>query len=222
MGNFYIVCDSDLTGGTCNLNAFAGFGGTSIASPAFAGIMALVNQQMQSRQGNANYVFYKLAAQQNTSSCNSSVGPASTCVFNDITQGTIAMPCAKGKPNCTTSNSAHQFGVLSGYSTTAGYDLATGLGSVNASNLVNKWSSVTQSLKQSITTFTALSPATVTHGQAVNVSVTVAPQSGSGAAPTGDVSLIGGPNNSNLGIDGFRLVNGAASGTTTPAAGRVL
>ncbi|PYX09418.1 MAG: hypothetical protein DMG88_07185 [Acidobacteria bacterium] len=145
---------------------------------------------------------------------NSSVGPASTCVFNDITQGTIAMPCAKGKPNCTTSNSAHQFGVLSGYSTTAGYDLATGLGSVNASNLVNKWSSVTQSLKQSITTFTALSPATVTHGQAVNVSVTVAPQSGSGAAPTGDVSLIGGPNNSNLGIDGFRLVNGAASGTT--------
>ena len=68
LGNFYIVCDSDLTGGTCNLNAFAGFGGTSIASPAFAGIMALVNQQMQSRQGNANYVFYKLAAQQNTSS----------------------------------------------------------------------------------------------------------------------------------------------------------
>src|SRR5207248_10555605 len=85
---------------------------------------------------------------------------------------------------------------------------------VNASNLVNKWSSVTQRLKQSITTLTALSPATVTHGQAVNVSVTVAPQSGSGAAPTGDVSLIGGPNNSNLGIDGFRLSNGTASGTT--------
>jgi len=212
LGNFYIVCDSDLTEGICNLNAFAGFGGTSVGSPAFAGIMALVNQETQSRQGNANYVFYKLAAQQNSSSCNSSTGPASTCVFNDITQGTVAMPCAKGSPNCTTSNSAHQFGVLSGYTTTAGYDLATGLGSVNAANLVNKWSSVI--LKPSVTTFTTLSPATITHGQAVNVSVTVAPQSGSGAAPTGDVSLIGGPNNSNLGIDGFRLSNGTASGTT--------
>jgi Pro-kumamolisin, activation domain/Bacterial Ig-like domain (group 3) len=217
VGNFYVFCERDLSPfDTCNLNVpfetFFGVGGTSVSAPALAGIMALVNQQTSSRQGNANYVFYKLAAQQSSSSCNSSTGPASTCVFNDVTQGTIAMPCAKGKPNCTTSNAAHQFGVLSGYSTTAGYDLATGLGSVNAANLVNKWSSVT--LKPSLTTFNTLSPATITHGQGVNVSVTVAPQSGSGAAPTGDVSLIGGPNNSNLGIAGFRLSNGSASGTT--------
>src|SRR5256712_14070277 len=96
--------------------------------------MALVNQQMalqglSSRQGNANYVFYNLAAQHPTA-------------FHDVTSGTIAMPCLKGSPNCTTTNSSHQYGVLTGYTAGTGYDLATGLGSVNVQNLVTKWSSV--------------------------------------------------------------------------------
>ncbi|HZC25164.1 MAG TPA: S53 family peptidase, partial [Candidatus Binatia bacterium] len=58
MGSFYIICQSDQTYGTCNLNStsyFLGFGGTSVSSPAFAGILALGNQQTGSRQGNANY-----------------------------------------------------------------------------------------------------------------------------------------------------------------------
>src|ERR1700728_4716222 len=86
LGSFYIICQSDQTYGTCNLSSdsyFLGFGGTSVSSPAFAGIMALVNQETGSRQGNANYVLYKLAAQQ----------PAA---FHDVTVGTIAMPCATG------------------------------------------------------------------------------------------------------------------------------
>ena len=40
------------------------------------------------------------------------------------------MPCAKGSLNCTTNVGTHTTGVLSGFSTTAGYDLATGLGSL--------------------------------------------------------------------------------------------
>ena len=113
--NFYIVCegdentDSNTTAGTCDINAlnnfteFVGVGGTSVSAQAFAGIMALVDQQTGSRQGNANPTLYALAAEQTTSSCNSTgtPAPASTCVFNDITSGTIAMPCAKGSPNCT-------------------------------------------------------------------------------------------------------------------------
>ena len=141
----------------------------------------------------------------------SSAGPASSCVFNDVTSGTIAMPCKKGSPNCNVANSAHQYGVLSGYATNAAYDLATGLGSVNATNLVNKWNSV--NLNPSVTALTTLSPATITHGQAVNVIVTVVPQSGSGTPPTGVVSLVGGPINSK-GIADFTLANGTASGTT--------
>ena len=70
LGSFYIICEADLSPtGMCDLNPpfedFAGFGGTSVSSPAFAGILALVEQKTHSRQGNANFVFYKLAAEQN-------------------------------------------------------------------------------------------------------------------------------------------------------------
>jgi subtilase family serine protease len=144
--SFYIVCEADLTSGnSCNLNSpftdFIGVGGTSAASPAFAGIMALVNQGAGSAQGNANPVLYSLAAQQSQSACNSSLGPSGSCIFNDVTSGTNAMPCLNPSPNCNVSNSTDLYGILSGFNSTAGYDLATGLGSINARNLVNNWSS---------------------------------------------------------------------------------
>ena len=143
--NFYVVCEADQNVGSvaCNLNSpfqdFLGVGGTSVAAQAFAGIMALVDQKTGARQGNANPTLYALAAEQSAASCNSTNSPASTCVFYDTTSGTIAMPCAKGSPNCTVNNSADTIGVLSGYSAGTGYDLATGLGSVNVSNLLNKF-----------------------------------------------------------------------------------
>ena len=202
LGNFYIVCTSDLTYGTCNLNNpyqyFLAIGGTSASSPAFAGIMALVNQQTGQRQGNANYIFYKLATQQPTA-------------FHDINTGTIAMPCQTGTTNCTTKTSGHSYGILNGYNAGNNYDQATGLGSVDANNLVTKWNSVT--LLPSTTTLTNVSPLTVTHGQAVNFTATVKPQSGTGT-PTGLVSLEGGPTSSSEGIAGFSLTNGTVTGST--------
>ncbi len=145
LGSFYIVCQADQTpDGTCNLDSpfadFLGFGGTSVSSPAFAGIMALINQHAlaTSGQGNPNPVFYKLAAGQTASKCNSSTGPASTCVFNDITTGSNVMPCMSPSTSCS-GNGAEGVGALLGYKTTPGYDLATGLGSVNVANLVNAW-----------------------------------------------------------------------------------
>ena len=199
LGNFYIICQSDQTSGSCNLpnQQFLGFGGTSVSLAAFAGIMALVNQQTGSRQGNANYVFYKLAGQQPTA-------------FHDVSSGTIAMPCQTGSPNCTTTSSADQYGVLNGYSAGANYDLATGLGSVDANLLVTKWSTVT--LLPSTTTLTNVSPATITHGQAVNFTAAVKPSSGTGT-PTGIVSLEGGPSG-NGSIASFSLTSGTVSGST--------
>jgi hypothetical protein len=210
IGSFYLICQSDQTGGGCNLSneQFLGFGGTSVSSPAFAGIMALVNQQTGSRQGNANYVLYKLAAKETLSECNSTNNPASTCIFNDITMGTNAMPCAQGSPNCTTS-AGDTYGVLTGYNAGTGYDLATGLGSVNANNLVTQWSSVT--FLPSTTTLNSLTPTTITHGQAVNFSVTVKPQTGTGT-PTGSISLIASSNEKT--IAAFPLNGGTASGST--------
>ena len=199
MGNFYVICQSDATQQTCNSSndsSFEGFGGTSVSSPAFAGVMALVNQQTGERQGNANYVLYKLAAQQPTA-------------FHDVTSGTIAMPCAVGSPNCTTTSPGDAFGVLSGYATTAGYDLATGLGSVDIDRLVTLWTSV--ALAPSVTTVTNLSPTTITHGQAVNFTVVVKPQSGTGT-PMGEISLVGGAKNQPFA--GFNLASGSVSSST--------
>jgi hypothetical protein len=214
VGSFYIVCQSDISSsGTCNLNNpiydLAGYGGTSVSAPAFAGIMALVNQQEGVRQGNANFVMYKLAAQQSPVNCNSATGSGSTCAFNDITTGTIAMPCASGSTNCTTNTAGHQYGILSGYSTTTGYDLATGLGSINAYNFVNNWHTVTFTAS---TTALTLTPTTgITHGQSVNLTVNVTPSSGTGT-PTGDVSLL---TSTGQAVDGFTLSVGKVTGTTT-------
>ena len=210
IGDSYLICQAD-QGGDCP-SQYLGFGGTSVSSPAFAGIMALINQKTGERQGNANYVFYKLASRSGAS-CISAQNESSSCIFNDITQGTIAMPCAAGSPNCTTS-SGDSYGILNGYTAAAGYDLATGLGSVNANNLVNQWSSVAS--LASTTTLTSLTPTTITHGQSVNFTVSVKPESGAGTAPTGTISLIGPTtgNNTSQGIAGFNLSNGTFTGTT--------
>ena len=197
MGNFYIICQSDQTGGTCNTGLFQGYGGTSVGAPSFAGIMALVNQKTGERQGNANYILYKLAAQQPSA-------------FHDINSGTNAMPCATGSPNCTTNVGTDTYGILSGYSAVAGYDMATGLGSVDANNLVTKWTLVT--LLPSTTTL-SIPTTTVTHGQSVSFTTSVKPQTGTGT-PTGLVSLEGGPTSGTAGIAGFNLSNGSFSGST--------
>lgn len=213
--SFYIVCEADQTGGTyCNQSPqsldFLGVGGTSASSPAFAGIMALVNQKTASRQGNANYILYKLAAKSGAS-CVSAGTPASTCIFYDINTGTNAMPCA-GSPNCGSAGT-DGIGILSGYSSNTGYDLSTGLGSVNAANLVNQWSTITSALKSSTTTLT-LSPTTsIVHGSPVNVTIDVAPVAPATGTPTGTIALEA-PTSIDPGIESFSLTSGAFSGTT--------
>jgi hypothetical protein len=123
-----------------------------------AGIQTLVNQKTGSRQGNPNYTYYALANQEygffglNLHSCNSNTvnKTSNSCVFYDITQGDNDVVCAqaKGAPltNCY-KPASDTYGVLStsnksdspAYSATPGWDFATGLGSVNAWNLVMKW-----------------------------------------------------------------------------------
>ena len=143
--NFYVICQADQDPGNaaCNLASpyqdFVAVGGTSVAAQAFAGVVALINQKTGVRQGNLNPTLYALASGQAAGNCNASGTPASSCFFNDVTSGTIAMPCAKGSPNCIVNSSSDTIGVLSGYNAATGYDLATGLGSVNIGNLVNNF-----------------------------------------------------------------------------------
>jgi uncharacterized protein (TIGR03437 family) len=131
--------------------------------------MALVTQITNSRQGNANSVFYKLAAQQPAADCNSSQPVSTACIFNDIASGTIAMPCTRGTTNCNTSNSNRKYGVLSGYGAAPGYDLATGLGTVNVFNLVtaSAWQSLADAPAASINEGGVLNAASYEVGAAV-------------------------------------------------------
>ena len=209
MGNFYIFCQTD-NGANCPSGQYGAAGGTSFGAPIFAGIMALINQQTNTTegQGNANYVLYKLASQQTASACNSATGSGTSCVFNDVTSGTIAMPCVAGTAKCNVATAGHAYGTLAGYGTGTGYDLATGLGSLNVANLLGKWSSV--AFRPSTTTLGLSPTSSLTHGQSVTVTGNVAPSSGSGT-PTGKVSLL---TSTGLAVDGFALSNGALSGIT--------
>jgi hypothetical protein len=213
----YIICFH----GACQNGIVNLISGTSASAPSFAGIMALIDQKMSllpapdnsPRQGLANYVLYPLAASENSnlSKCNGSSAtlPLGTCIFNDVTVGNNAVPDTQFTSTL--------------YPAGTGYDLATGLGSVNVTNLVNAWAGAsfrptTTSLKLNGGTTTV----TVAHGASVNVAIGVAPNSGTGT-PAGDVSLIAatGPSVSNqTGVDGFTLTNaGTVSGTTSQLPG---
>jgi Pro-kumamolisin, activation domain/Bacterial Ig-like domain (group 3) len=177
--------------------------GTSAAVQAFGGIMSLVNQKAASRQGQANYVLYQLAAAENLSQCNASVLPllaaSGPCIFNDITIGNNARP---GEAGYGTATAPYQSGI--------GFDSATGLGSVNVANLVNGWSNV-----HFLGTTTTLqlnngNPVHIAYGQSVPVSITV---TGAGT-PTGDVTLGGGSSQYFQDLVLFHLTNGAVNTST--------
>jgi hypothetical protein len=177
------ICTTDASGQLVNAELV---GGTSAGAPTFAAIMALIAQKTNSRQGQANFVLYPLAAGQIAANCNSSSGPQSQCIFNDITAGNNNVPGQVGSP------------------ATAGYDLATGWGSVNAANLAANWQNVT--FRSTITKL-QLSSANLTHGQPVTASVSVTPGTGAGT-PTGDVALLTG---GSVGVNLGNLSNGSVS-----------
>ncbi|MCU1298692.1 MAG: Multicopper oxidase [Acidobacteriaceae bacterium] len=126
----YLICDGiDSAGNQSCTNGFRNsqgnldaVGGTSMGAPTFAGILALINQATsKSGQGNVNSILYSLAA-------------STPGAFHDITTGNNMVPCKPGTMNCPAST-PYQFG----YSAGAGYDLASGLGSIDTYNLVTSW-----------------------------------------------------------------------------------
>ena len=154
----YVLC----LGGSCERGQVFLIAGTSASAPAFAAVMALVNQQTGSPQGNPNYVLYQLAAQHPE-------------IFHDITVGDNKVPDKNG--NFTI-----------GYSAGPGYDLATGLGSFDVNALVTNWSSI----QFSGTNTNLTGPAgglTFVHGAGVPLTASVTAGAG-GAVPTGNVAFL--------------------------------
>jgi subtilase family serine protease len=201
----YLLCITTPTGSCQGSNpTFQILSGTSASVQAFGGIMALVVQKTGVRQGQANYVFYKLAANEAptlpaTAACDgssASTPPASTCIFYDTTAGNSNIPGETGFP------------------ATTGYDQATGLGSVNVSNLVNQWSTAIVNGSTTTLTLNGGTAVNIAHGVSVPVSITVAAKAPATGTPTGDVSLIANSSTAK-GVDFFTLTNGSANATTT-------
>jgi len=192
-GSFYPLCLSQITpDGTCNMSVstdILGAGGTSFATPAFAGIMAILNQKAGSPQGNPNPILYRLAASQSSQSCSAdSVNTSSSCIYHDLDKGSNATPCFyyDGAKDCDATSSSATFGVVSGYNAGVGFDLTSGLGSVDANNLASTWASGSAALGATTTTMT-LSSASAVYGGAASATVKVAARSGT---PTGDFSVV--------------------------------
>ncbi len=144
--------------------------GTSAGTPSFAGILAILNQyelakgfQSQTGQGNINPNLYRLS--QNAPSA-----------FHDITSGNNIVPCISGTPDCTTGSI--------GFSAGPAYDLVTGLGSIDASNLISHWAN------QSVNTTTALSASTTSFPLSGSVQLTASVNAATGSTiPAGTVSF---------------------------------
>jgi hypothetical protein len=214
----YLLClEGSCVANSQGLIFFYGVSGTSASTPSFAGIVSLIDHQMAylnpsyQRQGQANYLLYSLAASEHSSlsQCNGSgtnVLPASNCIFNDTTVGYNSVPGESGYPQGS-------------YATAVGYDLASGLGSVNVANLVNGWA---KGVFRATTTTISVNPVTaITHGQSVNVTVSVAPSSGTGT-PAGSVSLIAQTLDGVKSVDVFTLgSNGTFTGSTNKLPGGV-
>jgi hypothetical protein len=191
----YLVCDS-VSGYSCSYSssyssntAAQEVGGTSVASPAMAGVMALINQKAGAAQGSPNAELYKLAAKQTYSKCSTeSAATSSACYFNDIDKYTIAQPCdfVDSTSNCTATTSSDQVGIQTGYSATTGYDLATGLGSLNVANVVNGWSASSATLSA-----TSLSFASTTVGVKAAIKAITLTSGGTSALSGVKVSISG-------------------------------
>ena len=134
-------------------------GGTSFAAPIFAGMLAILNQAKgyTTGQGLINPTLYSLASNATTYAS----------AFHDITTGTNA---------CTVSSLCGTGAGTTSYSTTTGYDEATGLGSIDLYKLINAWTSGSTSTSKS---FTLTAPAvSVTAGNSVTETITVTPVNG--------------------------------------------
>jgi subtilase family serine protease len=191
-GHDDLVYCTSLGGTPCQLNGQSVMGltvarGTSPATAAMAGILALVEQENGAFQGQANYVLYELAQMQgNRCAASKQIGPAAedACVFYDVTAGSNSVPCAGGSAGCS-STVAGTNGFLTGNAAGPAYDLATGLGSVNAANLASAWKNVIagartkpQQVIGSFTLAVSPTPVPIAAGSPGSATVIVTPNGG--------------------------------------------
>src|SRR5208282_3573003 len=149
---------------------FSLVGGTSASTPVFAGIVTLINQYLgSSGLGNINPTLYSLAAT-----------PLND-YFHHINSGENDAYCVAGDPTLQPADVICPKAGVFGFSATnadsgtgnTGYNLVTGLGSVDANNLATAWKKL-----QTNATSIALTGPTITsvyEGASVSFTVAVTP-----------------------------------------------
>ncbi len=149
----YLICSqsSCVTGYRKSDQTLTIIGGTSAGAPTFAGIVALIVQKTNDPQGNVNQYLYSLAA-------------SAPNAFHDIATGNNMVPCTAGSTDCPASG-------MIGYSAGPGYDLTTGLGSVDAGALAAAWNGPTNPDFQVTAQSSSLA---ITRGTPVTDTLTVA------------------------------------------------
>jgi trimeric autotransporter adhesin len=204
-GSFYVICQAPGDCTSPNLSVpgelqVTAVGGTSASAPAFAGMMALVNQ-LYGPQGQANTVLYPLAQRVPSA-------------FHDITIGSNNAPCdptASPSFECTADATGGTYSI-GGFSATPGYDMATGLGSIDAYQLVTNWNKVT--FKNSSTQLLA-SSRRFEHGEPITLGAVVTGEGSGGTKPTGNVALTSNlPQYASTGL-GIIPLDATGSGTIT-------
>ena len=178
-------------------------GGSAAAAALMAGVAALAVEQ-SGPQGNIAPQLYNLSRRDG--------------VFDDIRQGNARLFCAQGSPDCDASGEI-------GYSAGAGYDLATGLGSVNAQALLREWTRAQATGTGTSTVNLAVSPTVpnTTYNPSAQITFTARVVSTTGGAtPTGTVTFLDKTTNTNLsatpsavdatGVASLTITSGLAQG----------
>ena len=181
------------------------FGGTSAGTPAFAGITALLNHYLVSTgaqngpgAGNMNPRLYTLAQ-------------AGTGVFHDVTAGdnVVNVTCGARARNCVPGTY--------GYSAGQGYDQASGLGSVDAYNLVTGWLGTGASTRLAPSVAVQATSASIASTGSVTITATVT--SSSGVTPTGTVTFTAG--SQQIGVASLSGTGSTTSASITISATRL-
>ena len=162
-------CNSGFRDSSSGLLTVAG--GTSFASPIFAGMVALINQKAgyTTGQGLINPTLYQLAA----------ISSTYASAFHDITSGNNN--CIAGPTFCSATT---------GFAATTGYDEVTGLGSVDLNNLAAAWPINSGASASLLSTTTTVVPANAAPNvNDADVFTIAVAESGGAGVPTGTVTL---------------------------------
>jgi len=182
----------------------ASAGGSSASAAIFSGISALLAQKY-GPQGNLAANLYTVNSY---TLYRSEAGSQAPTAFLDITSGAAKLACVHGSLQCSEAGEI-------GYSAAEGFDLASGLGSINAQALIQNWATP-QDTGTAPVTVEMTTPGGVTYNPSATITLSAKVLSGSGSTvPTGTVQFYDQTTSANAGPPATLASDGTASYSET-------